>query len=468
LHQGVLKHLVSWLTDAFGAAEIDARCRRLPPNHNIRLFMKGITILSRVTGQEHDQISRILLGLILEAPLPGGYSPVRLVRSVRSLLDFLYIAQYPVHTTTSLQLLENSLARFHENKSIFIDLGVRDGFNIPKLHFMTHYVDFIKAFGTIDQFNTSHTERLHIDFTKDAYRASNRKDEYSQMTQWLERKEKVHRHEQFIRWRLSQDNHTTPRRVTWVSPGLELNRQSHIAATPDSRSTSIDYLINEHGATYFRPALSRFIALMNDPTLTARQLEHRIWAVRLPLQYHVWYRLKYRLRDQFKNEVSTVDSIHSRPSYENSQKKLIPGRFDTALVEAPNAGKKDLKGMQRYRVVRIHVIFAIPPSLRPYLFSPDVEENVPKHLVYVSWYSAFAKNSEANHLLYKVEAMRDEQGGHICSIIPLSKIVRSVHLFPKFGPSAPAEWTSSRVLDQCSTFYVNCFTDRHLYRVLVT
>ena len=41
LYQGVLKHLLKWVKSVFGVIEIDARCRRLPPNHNIRLFMKG-------------------------------------------------------------------------------------------------------------------------------------------------------------------------------------------------------------------------------------------------------------------------------------------------------------------------------------------------------------------------------------------------------------------------------------------
>ncbi|KAJ7697770.1 hypothetical protein B0H14DRAFT_3100321 [Mycena olivaceomarginata] len=61
LYQGVVKHLISWLKECCGEAEIDARCRRLPPNRNIRLFMSGISNLSRVTGKEHDQISRFLL-----------------------------------------------------------------------------------------------------------------------------------------------------------------------------------------------------------------------------------------------------------------------------------------------------------------------------------------------------------------------------------------------------------------------
>ncbi|KAJ7790294.1 hypothetical protein B0H14DRAFT_2293361, partial [Mycena olivaceomarginata] len=43
LYQGIIKHLIEWLKESLGEAELDARCRRLPPNHNIRLFMKGIS-----------------------------------------------------------------------------------------------------------------------------------------------------------------------------------------------------------------------------------------------------------------------------------------------------------------------------------------------------------------------------------------------------------------------------------------
>ncbi|KAF9789139.1 hypothetical protein BJ322DRAFT_1017868 [Thelephora terrestris] len=45
LYQGVMKHLMLWVTTAFGEKELDARCKFLPPNHNIRSFSKGITSL---------------------------------------------------------------------------------------------------------------------------------------------------------------------------------------------------------------------------------------------------------------------------------------------------------------------------------------------------------------------------------------------------------------------------------------
>jgi len=144
--------------------------------------MKEISSLSHVTGQEHDQICRFLLGLVIDIHLPNGHSNACLLHSVHALLDFLYLAQYPIHTTTTLKLLNDALARFHANKDIFIDLGIRDSFNIPKLHFASHYVELIKMFSTTDNFNTQYTEHLHIDLAKDVYAATNRKDEFGQMT----------------------------------------------------------------------------------------------------------------------------------------------------------------------------------------------------------------------------------------------------------------------------------------------
>ncbi|KAF7340673.1 hypothetical protein MSAN_02095300 [Mycena sanguinolenta] len=187
LYQGVIKHLTSWLKECCGEAEIDARCRRLPPNHNIRLFMGGISNLSRVTGKEHDQISRFLLSLVVDVQLPEGHSPSKLVAAVRGILDFVYLAQYPMHTSETLAHLENALQRFHDNKTIFVDLGIRNDFNLPKLHSCRHYIMYIKLFGTTDNYNTEYTERLHIDLAKDAYRSTNFKDEFPQMTRSLAR-----------------------------------------------------------------------------------------------------------------------------------------------------------------------------------------------------------------------------------------------------------------------------------------
>src|SRR5215813_6616024 len=147
LHQGVIKHVLTWLKEIFSAKVIDDRCARLPLNHNLRHFSKGITMLSWVSGKEHQDICRILLGIIIDLPLSNNISPARLIRAVRGILDFVYLAQYPSPTTTMLQSLQCSLTQFHENKDIFIDPGVRSNFNIPKLHSLQHYASSIELFG---------------------------------------------------------------------------------------------------------------------------------------------------------------------------------------------------------------------------------------------------------------------------------------------------------------------------------
>jgi len=128
--------------------------------------MKGISHLCHVTGTEHDQISRFLLGLVADIHLPDGHSNARLVHAVHALLDFIYLARYPIHTSETLEKMNNALHMFHLNRDIFVSLGIGKHFNIPKLHNSSHYYELIQLYGTVDNFNTEYTERLHIDLQR--------------------------------------------------------------------------------------------------------------------------------------------------------------------------------------------------------------------------------------------------------------------------------------------------------------
>ena len=50
---------------------------------------------------------------------------------------------------------------------------------------MQHYMEAIRSHGTADGYNTEASERLHTDYAKECYRASNKKDYIKQMTVWL-------------------------------------------------------------------------------------------------------------------------------------------------------------------------------------------------------------------------------------------------------------------------------------------
>ena len=194
-------------------------------------------------------MARVLLGIVSDIRLSQGLDPARLLRAVRGIVDFVFLSQLPVHSSESLHTLKQALQLFHNNKSIFVDLGIRESFNIPKLHSCRHYVSSIKLFGTADNYNTQHTERLHINLTKDGYRATNMKDELPQMTAWLERKEKILRHEQYIQWRLHGDSSLMSMHVP--RPQLHPRRILKMTCQPLARAVSINSLITNYGATYF-------------------------------------------------------------------------------------------------------------------------------------------------------------------------------------------------------------------------
>jgi hypothetical protein len=343
LYQGVVKHLIAWVIECCGEEEINARCRRLPPNHNIRLFMKGISGLSRVTGREHDQISRFLLGIIIDIPLPDNLHSGRLLAAVRGILDFVHLAQYPMHTDETLGLMNTALEVFHDNKDIFVQLGVRNNFNLPKLHSCTHYAPYIRLFGTTDNYNTEYTERLHIDLAKDAFRATNFKDEFPQMTAWLERKEKVMRHAKFVQWQL--DGRPAPPPPPKLQPGIVYERELVIPKHPTEKAVRMQQIVGDYGALSFRPALARFFVRHAYPTLTRAEVEFKASHVSLPFNtVPVFHRVKFTTPDPYTTagpSDTIVDSVHVQPARKDKEGETIPGRFDTVLV---NDGTGELTG----------------------------------------------------------------------------------------------------------------------------
>ncbi|PPR06007.1 hypothetical protein CVT24_004719 [Panaeolus cyanescens] len=463
LYQGVFKHLISWIRELVGDEEIDARCRRLPPNHHIRLFMKGLSHLSRVTGTEHNQISKFLLALVADIQLPNRTSSTRLVKCVRALLDFMELARYPIHTEDTLAELADALEDFHKFKIIFSDLGVREDFNIPKIHFMSHYIELIRRFGAPDNFNTEYTERLHIDLAKDAYAATNKKDEYPQMTRWLDRKERVIQHEKHIRRRLDNEANSL-KHIEKPPPSLIPQRRIHMAKFPSTTAVSLDTLRTVYGARSLDTTIARYVIRLQQPTISNRELTLQTENFHLPFQkLPVFHRIKFVSNDVYSLtplKDTVVDSIHIDPPMETDDGRYIPGRFDTALVKLNNGTGFTPDDL---RVAQIRCVFTFPKSALNVWFPTGFPHT---HMAYVEWFSALSPGSmDLNTGLFKVSRLHDN-GQRRAAIIPISMIIGSVHLYPRFGPQAPTAWTSSNVLDCATSFYVSEFSDRFIYSIL--
>ncbi|KAM6491600.1 hypothetical protein JOM56_012992 [Amanita muscaria] len=458
IHQGVFKHLSGWLVQAYGASEIDARVQRLVPNHHIHIFANGISSLSRVTGKEHNLISRVILGVISNMHLPGGFNPARLVRTVRALLDFMFLVQLPVISICDLKSMGKALEKFHENKGILIDLGIRENFNIPKFHALTHYITSIQLFGATDNYNTQHTERLHIDYTKDAYRATNTRDEYPQMTTWLEHREKIERHSKYLQQRSDLHRDDSHRLPFTPMPTLFSKRRIKMTRYPSIQVVSIDDLMTKYGATFFYDAFARFVVLWRNPQTSRARLERDALDVHIPFRtVSVYHQIRFEDMHDQQEEAFTGDVIHIRPQYKNKHGEVIPGRFDTGLV---HRRAENESGIHAYRVAQVRVVFSIGSSAVKHVFGDY--QHPPLHLAYVEWFTPFPASPESDSKLFKIE--RSRQGNvRIASIIPVTDIIQSVHLSPLPGRSMPREWNSSNILETCRSFLVNVFNDSHTY-----
>ena len=338
-----MKHLITWLTDAgtFGPAQINVQCKYLPPNHHISLFPDGITALSQVTGTEHKNMCHILIGLIISLPLPGGQRPLYIIKAVRALLNFLYLAQFPSHTMQTLQSLDESLTLFHQNKSVFINLDVQQHFNIPKLHSLIHYHSLISHFGTTDNYNTEQSEHLHINFAKNAYHATNHKDEYPQMTTWLEHHKKVEQHA--ITIEAGQHCDALRERSITKPIGLPHMGTCHVkmAQNPMLRNVHFDDIVNKYGAVNVLDALGNFITQINYASASRMELQTQSRNIVIPFfAANVFHKIKFTC----DGSSDIVDTIHAQAEKLDTSGHVIPSQFDIVLICGKNSTIHGING----------------------------------------------------------------------------------------------------------------------------
>ncbi|KAI0696099.1 hypothetical protein BC835DRAFT_1272404 [Cytidiella melzeri] len=488
LHKGVFKdHTVKWATACMDGKEdeVNRRFRTMPLHPDLRHFKKGISLVSQWTGNEYKQMEKVFLGVVAGAADPD------VVKAVRAVLDFVYYAHYEAHTEDSLSCLQDAWIRFHLHKHGFVRLGVCDDFNIPKLHSMSHYIDSIRLFGLADGYNTEGPERLHIDFAKLGYRASNRKQYIQQMTTWMERQDAVRRFDQYLQWLKAGHNSQLPSRSgdnnteeaeDAEKDGEEVEQEtapeSHARADVDSEeytiskrpafpSTSVKTITEEFGALDFIRCLEDFV------TKTAASNAHSfLRVVNMYTTFSVYKQFKKRLpRMSQVSKTLAMDSIRAIPAKSaGGLRPATPSQFSTVLaregvVDSTQDSEREdgisshpLDGMT---VGQVRLLFRLSSNM----------EHVSKHpLAYIEWYTPFHRYDDLTGMFSVAPSQRLHR--RRASIIPITSIVRTCHLIPAWGRVhvARTDWTSENVLQRCDRFYVNAYlrhSDFVLFRQLV-
>ena len=279
-------------------------------------------------------MERIFIGLLI-----GAVQPAALHTAV-AVIDFIYYSQLQVHTSKTIKALQKVLEGFHKNKILFIAEGIREHFNIPKIHAMVHYLAAIQSRGSLDGYNTESPERLHIDYAKEAYQATNKKEYVQQMTVWLERQEAVARFMAYLNYVIALD----PKTHDDEPPDFELednemevpaigNLSSHsVALKPAFPHTDFTTLTTHFKAKNFIQALSTFIRRQIPPPA-------------LPVlpnnvdRFDVYKRITIlHPSNPAAKFPKSVDRLRATPSIPaNGRSKAVPAHFDIVLVNVADA-----------------------------------------------------------------------------------------------------------------------------------
>ncbi|KZW03090.1 hypothetical protein EXIGLDRAFT_636720, partial [Exidia glandulosa HHB12029] len=457
LYQGLIKHLTAWATHIVGEDELDARFRRVPLAQGLRHFKDGISCLSRVSGVEHKAIAKQLLACLAGIPEKDA------VRAARALLDFTYLAQYGCHSNDTLELLDESLREFHKYKDVFLNTGATESLDLPKLHGLLHYTSSIRLFGTTGGYNTEQTERLHIDYAKEAYDASNHREDdiFPFMCTWLERREKIFRFATYLAY-LDNKVHVALKRP----PSKRENPPVAFAKHPNARARNITYIKKEHGAQLFAEEVVKFVQTYVKAEWTKKHPGIPVPRYEIPspdcLGFDIWHQVKFHTPDiQTLHAPATLDTARATPIHK-TRTKTVPARFDPVMVELDGDGVAGEGGMDGIRIAQVRVLFRLP-TLVTDIFA-RLRIPAPGTLAYIEWFSKLGRPDEATGMYHVQRSFKSgaQDGVRQATVIEAIDIRRICHLVARLKghkPSIPLYLNVHNIYERWSEFWVNNFVD---------
>jgi hypothetical protein len=514
LHKGFFDHLFGWITRTIGELDLDNALKVQPHSIGKRNFHHGVSHLSQLSGREHRDLQRHILPAIADHP----NAVPRVLKAVRAFLDFSYKVQFPLHTDTSLKLLEKDLEVFYQNYDVFISNGARklDHMKIPKLHYLRHASSNIKHLGALDSLSTETLETLHR-LVKAAYPLTNRKQFKSQIIRILQRTESVRLFSSYLRYTYptidsetlnnpsdgesdsDSDDGAVMERTCVTAPSM--SGALHQNPTPiqvgcrSLEGVAYKLSIKPHttieighltGAMSDVDVISPFIWFFNhgeygDLHRTQRSVYQQHDLPAHLKQFDLWLSFKFQATTPNKFYQPEMKTIHCDPGF---SKHPI---FDPVVIETlPNqsglkctclaSGAWDFFAdfhidlISGYRIARICFVFSLPSHIREGLRKsrrstvfnpiPTNDPTIDSHYAFVLWFEPISSPVQHSKLRTVKKMIVGNQ--QATGIVHLKDIKFTCELSPVLSNSiwdgaGNQDFSDSTSLDTFDNFYVNCF-----------
>ncbi|KAG8794679.1 hypothetical protein FRC12_022574 [Ceratobasidium sp. 428] len=490
LYQGVFKtHVVRWLKHLVGASVLDERFQALPMTEGMRRFAKGVTGVRQWTGRESKEMVSQILPIVLGTVTPEEG------QLVRSLVDFIFQAHASSMTDQDIDDLERDLHLFHELKGLLVAKGFyqdESRYNrIPKIHMLSHYTYFIRQLGTPDGYDTEAPERLHIQYAKIPWRASNKVRPLPQMLKYIQRQEAVRIQRTYMDrfLGLEEEDEDEDEDEETIEINAECAGSSaaedvgevgcedvdvskvpsyprprrHIAAKPTKPKMPIKDVARKYGAPELLPAITAFmtnrLGLPEHDVQLAETIKidvwHKLYLYHQPLAFAPLERLR---RDVVRAGVpipSTDSRRHAGRFWDTALYREQPNRFSSRTGHAD--GEKH--GMQRYRAGRIRAIFTLPGNLQRYYAG---------HLAYVEAFKAFDSNVSPFSKMWATQPDFDSRNRRRVLVMPVTEIDMACHLPPKFH-RLPENLKLASCTDVTSVspyFWLNHYSNHFIFQLV--